>query len=350
MKKILSLVVMMLATAVTVFAAEKTVWEGSEPISWNTDVAPGTQFETPSGTFTGLSKGDVIKAYTTTTYESPQYVMTYKKGTDWDWTDLETTISGGVISYTVADETVATEIAERGLVFRGQAYTLTKITVETPESGDETAETVIWEGSTAIDWGATPGISVSLTADKFATAKAGDKLLIEGTASEGIQVQVCVNYPWKQSDSYTALPIEYEIAAEDLANIQANGMTIAGQNATITKVTLVKHEEPEPDPEPVTYPIVVWTGEQVIDWGSNPSTWQTISRDKFAQMKAGDILRIQYKEVKAGAMMGLQYSIPDNWALLPGVEIMSVDGLATRLVLTQDMLDAIKSGDLHITG
>ena len=341
---------MMLATAVTVFAAEKTVWEGSEPISWNTEVAPGTQFETPSGTFTGLSKGDVIKAYTTTTYESPQYVMTYKKGTDWDWTDLETTISGGVISYTVADETVATEIAERGLVFRGQAYTLTKITVETPESGDETAETVIWEGSTAIDWGATPGISVSLTADKFATAKAGDKLLIEGTASEGIQVQVCVNYPWKQSDSYTALPIEYEIAAEDLANIQANGMTIAGQNATITKVTLVKHEEPEPDPEPVTYPIVVWTGEQVIDWGSNPSTWQTISRDKFAQMKAGDILRIQYKEVKAGAMMGLQYSIPDNWALLPGVEIMSVDGLATRLVLTQDMLDAIKSGDLHITG
>ena len=342
---------MMLATAVTVFAAEKTVWEGSEPISWNTDVAPGTQFETPSGTFTGLSKGDVIKAYTTTTYESPQYVMTYKKGTGWDWTDLETVFSDGVMSYTVADETIATEIAERGLVFRGQAYTLTKITVETPESGGETAETIIWEGSTALDWGANPGVSVSLEASMFASAKAGDKLKIEGTGTnEYTQIQVCVNYPWKSSDSYTSLPVNFEITADDLENIKANGMTIAGQNATINKVTLVKHEEPEPDPEPVTYPVVVWTGEQVIDWGSNPSTWQTISRNKFAQIKAGDILRIQYKEVKAGAMMGLQYSIPDNWALLPGVEIMSVDGLATRLVLTQDMLDAIKSGDLHITG
>ncbi len=67
-------------------------------------------------------------------------------------------------------------------------------------------------------------------------------------------------------------------------------------------------------------------------------------------MKAGDILRIQYKDVKAGAMMGLQYSVPDNWALLPGIEIMNVDGLATRITLTQDMLEAISSGDLHITG
>lgn len=236
MKKILSLVIIMLATVATVFAAENTVWEGNEPISWNTEVAPGTQFEPPSGIFAGLEKGDVIKAYTTTTYDSPQYVMTYKKGTGWDWTDLETTFSEGVMSYTVADETTATEIAERGLIFRGQAYTLTKITIV------------------------------------------------------------------------------------------------------------------KPDPLPVTYPVEIWTGEQVIDWGSNPSTWQTISRNNFAQIKAGDILRIQYKEVKAGAMMGLQYSIPDNWALLPGVEIMSVDGLATRLVLTQDMLDAISSGDLHITG
>ena len=241
---------MMLATAVTVFAAEKTVWEGSEPISWNTEVAPGTQFETPSGTFTGLSKGDVIKAYTTTTYESPQYVMTYKKGTGWDWTDLQTVFSDGVMSYTVADETIATEIAERGLVFRGQAYTLTKITVETPESGGETAETVIWEGNTTLDWGANPGVSVSLEASMFASAKAGDKLKIEGTGTnEYTQIQVCVNYPWKSSDSYTSLPVNFEISAEDLENIKANGMTIAGQNATINKVTLVKHEEPEPDPE-----------------------------------------------------------------------------------------------------
>ena len=149
MKKILSFVVMMLATVATVFAAEKTVWEGSEPISWNTEVAPGTQFETPDGTFTGLAKGDVIKAYTTTTYESPQYVMTYKKGDGWEWTDLEISITDGVLSYTVADETTATEIAERGLIFRGQAYTLTKITVETPGTEPEPTTPVFNEDGIA---------------------------------------------------------------------------------------------------------------------------------------------------------------------------------------------------------
>ena len=149
MKKILSFIVMMLATVATVFAAEKTVWEGSEPISWNTEVAPGTQFETPDGTFTGLAKGDVIKAYTTTTYESPQYVMTYKKGDGWEWTDLETVFSEGVMSYTVADETTATEIAERGLIFRGQAYTLTKITVETPGTEPEPTTPVFNEDGIA---------------------------------------------------------------------------------------------------------------------------------------------------------------------------------------------------------
>lgn len=108
---------------------EQTVWEGTEQISWNTEVAPGTQFETPEGIFAGLEKDNVIRLYTTTTYDEPQYVVTYKKGDGWEWTDLETTVADGVISYTVADETTATEISERGLILRGQAYTLTKITV-----------------------------------------------------------------------------------------------------------------------------------------------------------------------------------------------------------------------------
>lgn len=108
---------------------EQTVWEGSEPISWNTDVVPGTQYETVEGIFVGLAANDVVRAYTTTTYEEPQYVITYKKGDSWEWTDLNTSVSNGIITFTVADAQMATEIADRGLIFRGQAYTLTKITV-----------------------------------------------------------------------------------------------------------------------------------------------------------------------------------------------------------------------------
>ena len=239
MKRTLFVLFLLLSCFTMTFAEEVEVWNGNEAISWNPEVAPGSQLETPEGIFSNLSAGDIVRAYTTTTYEAPQYVVTYKAGDEWTWTDLEISVSEGVLSFTVADETMATEISQRGLIFRGQCYNLVKITIE----------------------------------------KTGGS-----------------------------------------------------------------------EPLPVTYPIEIWTGEQVIDWSSNPSTWQTIGKDKFANVKAGDILRIQYKDVKAGAMMGLQYSVPDNWALLPGVEIMNVDGLATRITLTQDMLDAISSGDLHITG
>ncbi len=239
MKRTLFVLFLLLSCFTMTFAEEVEVWNGNEPISWNPEVAPGTQLETPEGIFSNLAVGDIVRAYTTTTYEAPQYVVTYKAGDEWTWTDLEISVSEGVLSFTVADETMATEISQRGLIFRGQCYNLTKITIEKTGGGE---------------------------------------------------------------------------------------------------------------PVPVTYPIEIWTGEQVIDWSSNPSTWQTIGKDKFANVKAGDILRIQYKDVKAGAMMGLQYSVPDNWALLPGIEIMNVDGLATRITLTQDMLDAISSGDLHITG
>jgi len=125
-------VTLITADETPVAQGERTVWEGNEPISWNTEVAPGTQLETPEGIFAGLAKDDVIKLYTTTTYDEPQYVVTYKKGDSWEWTDLQTTISNGVISYTVADATIAQEIADRGLVIRGQAFNLTKITVTKP--------------------------------------------------------------------------------------------------------------------------------------------------------------------------------------------------------------------------
>ena len=108
---------------------EQTVWEGNEAISWNPAEVPGTQYEVAASCFTGLAKNNLIKFYTTTTYESPQYVVTYKAGSSWSWIDLSTTFAEDFISYTVENDDIASEIAERGVVMRGQAYNLTKITI-----------------------------------------------------------------------------------------------------------------------------------------------------------------------------------------------------------------------------
>ena len=135
MKKLLTILILLMAVVMQGYAdislGVNTVWTGSEKISWNENI-PGTQFASPDETFTGLQVGDKIVVTSTLTegYSSdPQYVLTYKAGDSWTWTDLTTSVSDGTITYTVESEQIATEIAERGLVFRGQGYTITKIEV-----------------------------------------------------------------------------------------------------------------------------------------------------------------------------------------------------------------------------
>ena len=130
MKKLISIFYLVGITVSTMTAAEKVVWTGNEPISWNTEVYAGTQFETPSGIFAGLQKDHIIRVTVVPGMDEPQYVMTYKAGDSWTWTDLAITIKDSILSYTVEADAIATEIADRGLIFRGQGYNITQITVD----------------------------------------------------------------------------------------------------------------------------------------------------------------------------------------------------------------------------
>ena len=146
-------------------AKETVVWTGNEPISWNTEVYAGTQFETPKGIFAGLQKDYLIKVVIVPGMDEPQYVMTYKAGESWNWTDLAITVKDSIMSYTVETNSIATEIADRGLIFRGQGYNITSILVDDllpdtvpsvdPQPGDTTGapavpgayEAVVWQGT-----------------------------------------------------------------------------------------------------------------------------------------------------------------------------------------------------------
>lgn len=385
MKKIFLSCLMCLMGIISIMAEETTVWEGSQPISWNTDYFQGIQLDTYNDEalktiFTGIAKDDIIRLYVTPGTTDPQYAFRYKAGDDWAWTDLAMTVDDGVATYTVESDEMATWIAERGIVITGQDYTLTKITLETPGSdtpepqpGDDPFtpgenETVlnVAEGSSPLpltlidDWSA----YTTFAATEFANAKAGDIITVYvSDVAEGAQISLKdMSDGWPALDATTEYPsvettattFTYTLTEESVAKVKANGLVIGGHGMTVQHVTLTTvggdTPDPEPEPEPVVYPITLWEGSQVIDWSSNPSTWQTITRDKFENVKAGDILRFAYTDVKGGAMMALQYSVPGNWAMVPGTDFMSVDGLAKRITLTQEMLDAINSGDLHVTG
>lgn len=140
--------------ALSVSAARRTVWTGNESISWNSEAYEGTQFETPSGILSDLIVGDTIQVSFTDGMENPQYVLTYKAGTSWDWTDLAITTEDGLISYIVSSKQIATEIAERGLIFRGQGYNINSIVIAEVNNDDPAwSETTVWSGENfAISW------------------------------------------------------------------------------------------------------------------------------------------------------------------------------------------------------
>jgi len=247
MKKILTMMAAVLAWA-GVQAAEKTVWEGNEPISWNTEVAPGTQFETPEGTFSGLAAGNTIRIYTTTTYDEPQYVVTYKKGDGWEWTDLTTTVADGIISYIVESDDIATWIAERGLILRGQAWTAIRITVDAEAPQPVEGEQTVWEGNEPVSWNPAevPGTQYEL-AGVF-TGLAKDDIIRFYTTATVDEPQYAVTYKKGDGWEWTDLTISvadgvmsYTVESDDIATwIAERGLVMRGQGYNLTKVTVSK--------------------------------------------------------------------------------------------------------------
>lgn len=336
MKKIFTLACAVLA-ALTVSAKQTTVWTGDEPISWNTDVYAGTQFETPAGTFTGLQKNYTIKVTVVAKIDEPQYVLTYKAGTGWEWTDLETSVTEGFMSYTVASEQIATEIAERGLIFRGQGYNITAIVVDDNQSDEpvtpepQVGETVLFEGSKVL--GAAGEDNLGINADKFATLAVKDSIVVTITdlTDTYCQLNIAANTGWvvipgtEWSSLTAAGRYAYAVGTDELVTaIKDGGVTVQGKLCTITKITLSPYVEPgdtpvDPQPTEVGYTFTdVWTGDQAISWnqneypGSEMDTYN-VKQDMFAGLAQGDSIKVYFAQAIDGAQFNLTYKAGEGW-------------------------------------
>ena len=326
-----------LCAAVTIYAAERVVWTGNEPISWNTEVYAGTQFETPSGTFDGLSKDQTIKVTVVPGIDEPQYVMTYKAGTGWEWTDLAAEVAANVMSYTVESEQIATEIAERGLIFRGQGYNITAIVVDDNQSDEpvtpqpQVGETVLFEGSKVL--GAAGEDNIGIDADKFATLAVKDSIVVTITdlTDTYCQLNIAANTGWvvipgtEWSSLTAAGRYAYAVGTNELVTaIKDGGVTVQGKLCTITKITLSPYVEPgdtpvDPQPTEVEYTFTdVWTGDQAISWNQNEypgSEMETynVKQDMFAGLAQGDSIKVYFAQAIEGAQFNLTYKAGEGW-------------------------------------
>ena len=234
--------------ALSVSAARRTVWTGNEPISWNSEVYKGTQFETPSGIFSGLQQGDTLLVEFTNGMDEPQYVMTYKAGDGWNWTDLTITQNESVLSYVVESSQIATEIADRGLIFRGQGYNITSITVAEVNNDDpDWVETEVWKGNEPISWNTEvyDGTQFETPSGIFTRLKKDNEIRIACTAQID-DPQYVLTYKAGDSWTWTDLTITvkngvmtYTVESNQIAQeIADRGLIFRGQGYNITAISV----------------------------------------------------------------------------------------------------------------
>ena len=242
-------------------ASETVVWSGDTAISWNQDIYVGVQFETALDLFAGLAKDDTIKVSVVAHIDEPQYVITYKAGDQWSWTDInDVTVADGLMSYIVPDETIANEIATRGLVFRGQGYNITQIAIASkgqepgpgpePEPVGPYVDREVWTGDVAISWNqevyaGTEFDTYTAQADMLAGLQEGDSIKIfYAEAIEGAQFALTYKagseWTWTdltetEADGFFA----YKVASEELAmDIADHGLVIRGQGYHLTNIVI----------------------------------------------------------------------------------------------------------------
>ena len=234
----------------------------------------------------------------------------------------------------------------------------------------ESDPNVLWEGSTAIDWGNSGSQTVAYNGTTPAL-NIGDKLVftIVPTVENIDWPQIQLNSrasggPVLMHASNTAITstteeVTYIMTSGMIDDITTNsGLVVNGIGFTLTSVKVVAMNNSD------GYDNSIWIGEKVFgnDWG----TYQTVDKSWLPGAVAGDIIRLRVKDVNAGSQASFSYTIWDptanngaggkTWSSLTS---SSVDGTSVTLRLTEDMLTKITTdtdgthtglGNLHISG
>ena len=365
----------LLSFSVAVFApakaSETVVWSGDTAISWNQDVYVGVQFETALDLFAGLAKDDTIKVSVVAHIDEPQYVITYKAGDQWTWTDIDNlTVADGLMSYIVPDETIANEIATRGLVFRGQGYNITQISIASEDQEPE-QPVVLVEGETTTLWENAEGVVLSWTEICEQDAALGAQL----AEKDQIIVSVLAKNPdteWPKVILRDAASAEvtnellneistfphdvvFTLTAAQAAAVQ-NGFRISGDGVNVTKVAVYKYkagDEPQPEEKEYEYR-TVWTGDVAISWnqevyvGAEFDTY-TAQADMLAGIQEGDSIKIYYAEAIEDAQFALTYKAGDDWSWTD-LTVTEADGFFAYKVASDELAMDIADHGLVVRG
>ena len=290
--------------------------------------------------FADAKAGDIVRVYIKD--KGGDYNPIFKHE-DWsDWTEFQGVKEEGDGYFQAAiPESAVEELKSKGLRFQGVGFTVAAVTL-IQEGAIQTEGTVIWDTETAFaDWGAT----ILLGADKFADAKAGDIVRV---------------YLKEKSDDYN--PIfkhaedwsdwaEFQGVKEDgdgyfqaaipesaVEELKSKGLRFQGIGFTVAAITIV--------PGPPQYQgTVIWDTETAFaDW----SATILIGADKFADAKAGDIVRVYIKDKGGDYNPIFKHEDWSDWTEFQGVKEEG-DGYF-QAAIPESAVEELKSKGLRFQG
>ncbi len=261
MKKIISLMIVLLATVVTTFAAETTLWEDT--------YADGIELN--NSTVSTFKAGDVLRIYATVPEGGANFKIVYKgdangwaettipsMDTQWPW------INGGDTFYDVTfTETDITAFSGMNIyIYKGENSTITKVTLITKDDEPEpTLEgTVIYNDGDVV-MGTAWDKYIQLAASNFTALNPGAVIRVYiKDVLDDVQA-IFQDGEWQNMEGVDAVypaatDAYYELTTPKavLDIVKEKGLIIKGKNFTAYAVTITAEGTPEddPDPEPAT--------------------------------------------------------------------------------------------------
>jgi uncharacterized protein YfiM (DUF2279 family) len=326
--------------------------------------------------FPDMKAEDTIRVSISDVEEEAQFVLGYKAGDSWNWTDLEGTEvqDDTVIVYPIATDGIATLIKDRGLIVKGIYYHARRIVVRTkattpdpdPEPDPETLQPgetkVLWEGSETLAWNEVaeqPASVGALLAEKdqiivTVSAKGAaewPKVLLRDLSSTQVGNDILLN-------EVTEFPHEavFILNATDVEAMK-EGFKLCGDGVTVTKMVLKKYEEEEPDPEEPSgeYDFTaVWTGDKAISWNTEVYAGEqfdtyTQQQDMFAGIAKWDSIKVFYADAVEGAEFAASYKAGDDWTWTD-LAITQHDGFYAYRVASEEMAQWIADRGIVLRG
>ena len=217
----------------------------------------------------------------------------------------------------------------------GLAFNITDITL--------VKETRIFYGNKHVSW---EDGGLQIAAEKFANAKAGDKIVVRYTgATDGIEFKVMNEHFDHLAGSREGLnfpntegSLEHFLPPKAVEELKAHGLELIGANFTVTEVELMDGKASLPEG------VNVWTGYfWADDWNTMYLYWNGYRYVDFNDVKA---IRFYHQANRSDFVLNVR----DNWDGDGGVEIANIGAMTAgegymELPLTDFMREKIAASE-----